>query len=286
MFPKFDIIEKVETVQSELLMNKEAIFYTVPIQIKVATKKLGEITVVSNGLNPGNIRHILLSDRKETSTHKKMVLGRDIQTYFLEWSGTWVNYDPNLRHRVKISDTKSKEGMTPQKRVDFALRKPEIYKSNKILIRKTADYIVATYDTEGFYYDSLAYGVQLNKETNESILYIVGLLNSSLLGYVHNSYSMNKGKIFAKVLAINLKKLPIRTIDFPNPYEKAMHDKLVAMVEKMLELQKKYHTIKLESDKKMYKTQIDILDNQIDSLVYKLYGLTEEEIKIIEKSIA
>ena len=38
---------------------------------------------------------------------------------------------------------------------------------------------------------------------------------------------------------------PIRTIDFSNPTEKAQHDKLVAMVEKMLELQKKFHTIKL-----------------------------------------
>ncbi|MCK4330546.1 N-6 DNA methylase [candidate division WOR-3 bacterium] len=282
VFPKFDIIEKIETVQSELLINKEAIFYTAPIQIKVPTKELGEITVVSNGLNPGNIRHILLSDRKETSTHKEMVLGRDIQPYFLKWSGTWVNYDSSLRYRVKISDTKSKDGMTPQKRVDFALRKPEIYKSNKILIRKTADYIIATYDTEGFYYDSLAYGVQLNKETNESILYIVGLLNSSLIGFIHNSYSMNKGKTFAKVLAINLKKLPIRKIDFSNPSEKAMHDKLVAMVEKMLKLQKKFHSARLENDKRMYKTQIDILDKQIDSLVYKLYGLTKEEIKIIK----
>lgn len=62
-----------------------------------------------------------------------------------------------------------------------------------------------------------------------------------------------------------------------------MHDKLVTMVDRMLELQKKFHSTRLESDKKMYKTQIDVLDNQIDSLVYKLYGLTEEEIKIIKK---
>lgn len=95
---------------------------------------------------------------------------------------------------------------------------------------------------------------------------------------------MNKGKIFAKVLAINLKKLPIRIIDFSNPKEKKMHDDLVSMVEKMLKLQKKFHSAKLEQDKKLYKNQIDLLDKQIDFLVYKLYGLTEEEIKEVEGS--
>jgi len=62
-----------------------------------------------------------------------------------------------------------------------------------------------------------------------------------------------------------------------------MHDYLVTMVDKMLKLQEKYHNARLEQDKKLYKTQIDIIDNQIDSLVYKLYGLTQKEIKIVEK---
>jgi len=61
-----------------------------------------------------------------------------------------------------------------------------------------------------------------------------------------------------------------------------MHDDLVAMVDKMLKLQKKYHSVRLEQDKKLYKTQIDILGHQIDTLVYKLYGLTEKEIKVVE----
>ena len=53
----------------------------------------------------------------------------------------------------------------------------------------------------------------------------------------------------------------------------------------MLKLQKMFYSTRLEKDKRMYKTQIDILDKQIDSLVYKLYGLTEEEIKIVEKGM-
>ena len=58
----------------------------------------------------------------------------------------------------------------------------------------------------------------------------------------------------------NSKLFPIRTIDFSNPKEKKMHDDLVAMVDKMLKLQKKYHSTRLEHDKKLFKTQINLLE--------------------------
>ena len=50
----------------------------------------------------------------------------------------------------------------------------------------------------------------------------------------------------------------------------------------MLETQKKLHTAKTDSDEKLYQQKVDILDKQIDQLVYELYGLTEEEIRIVE----
>jgi hypothetical protein len=68
-----------------------------------------------------------------------------------------------------------------------------------------------------------------------------------------------------------------------NPVEKAQHDKLVALVESMLELQKKYHDARMERDKELYERQIKIVDAQIDKLVYDLYGLMEEEVKVVEK---
>jgi hypothetical protein len=52
----------------------------------------------------------------------------------------------------------------------------------------------------------------------------------------------------------------------------------------MLELQKKYHDARMERDKEFYKRQIKMVDVQIDGLVYDLYRLTEEEVKIIEKA--
>ena len=52
----------------------------------------------------------------------------------------------------------------------------------------------------------------------------------------------------------------------------------------MLELQKKHHEARMEIDKGLYERQIKIVDTQIDRLVYDLYGLTEGEIKIIERA--
>ena len=53
----------------------------------------------------------------------------------------------------------------------------------------------------------------------------------------------------------------------------------------MLELQKKHHDARMERDKELYERQIKLVDAQIDKLVYELYGLTDEEIEIIEKSL-
>jgi len=51
----------------------------------------------------------------------------------------------------------------------------------------------------------------------------------------------------------------------------------------MLELQKKYHEARMERDKGLYERQIKIVDTQIDGLVYDLYGLTGEEVKVVEE---
>ncbi|NOR77289.1 MAG: hypothetical protein GQ523_02400 [Methanophagales archaeon] len=69
---------------------------------------------------------------------------------------------------------------------------------------------------------------------------------------------------------------------FTNLSEKAQHDKLVALVDNLLGLQKKNHETGMERDKELYERQIKIVDVQIDKLVYDLYGLTEEEVKVVE----
>lgn len=61
-----------------------------------------------------------------------------------------------------------------------------------------------------------------------------------------------------------------------------MHDELVTLVEKMLEFHKQLQKANFESEKEPIQRQIAATDKKIDSLVYKLFDLTEDEIKIVE----
>jgi hypothetical protein len=76
--------------------------------------------------------------------------------------------------------------------------------------------------------------------------------------------------------------LPIRTINFADPADKARHDSMVALVSQMLDLNKKVQGTSLDHEKTMLQRQIGAADSSIDALVYELYGLTDEEIKIVE----
>ena len=60
------------------------------------------------------------------------------------------------------------------------------------------------------------------------------------------------------------------------------HDRLVALVERMLELHKRLASARASADREMYQRQIEATDREIDQLVYELYGLTEGEIEIVE----
>jgi DNA-binding protein H-NS len=76
--------------------------------------------------------------------------------------------------------------------------------------------------------------------------------------------------------------LPIRIVNFSDKSEKAAHDRIVSLVEQMLELHKQLATARTPQEKTALERQINATDSQIDRLVYDLYGLTEEDIKIVE----
>ena len=72
-----------------------------------------------------------------------------------------------------------------------------------------------------------------------------------------------------------------RLVNFSDPAEKAAHDKMVSLVERMLELHRRCCRAPRRK-KKCSSGRSSSTDQAIDQLVYKLYGLTEEEIRIVE----
>jgi hypothetical protein len=62
----------------------------------------------------------------------------------------------------------------------------------------------------------------------------------------------------------------------------ALYNDLISNVDKMQDLKNQLADAKISQDTNIIQRQIDASDHLIDALVYELYGLTEEEIKIVE----
>jgi hypothetical protein len=62
----------------------------------------------------------------------------------------------------------------------------------------------------------------------------------------------------------------------------ARHDKMVELMERMLDLHKESLKAKTPHEQESLKRQIAATDNQVDALVYDLHGLTKEEIGVVE----
>lgn len=123
---------------------------------------------------------------------------------------------------------------------------------------------------------------QLQNVSSYSSKYLLGILNSKLISWYAYRF------IFAKAIRTMhfdspvTSRIPYPKIDFFNKTDKVHHNSLVALVDQMLELHKQLASVKTDHDKTVIQRQIDATDRQIDQLVYKLYGLTEEEIKTVE----
>ena len=81
-----------------------------------------------------------------------------------------------------------------------------------------------------------------------------------------------------------IRHLPIRSIDFADPADRERHDRMVALVEEMLALHRQLAAVLTDHEQTNLRRQIGATDRRIDRLVYDLYNLSEEEIRIVEKN--
>ena len=112
--------------------------------------------------------------------------------------------------------------------------------------------------------------------------YLLAILNSKLMSFYHKEKYLDPLKnLFQKILIANAKKFPIKIIP------ESEQQPLIKLVDKMLSLNKRLNEIgdKKTDERAEIKEEIKHTDNEIDKLVYKIYGITEEEKKIIEESL-
>jgi hypothetical protein len=115
----------------------------------------------------------------------------------------------------------------------------------------------------------------------ESLKYLMGLLNSRLLTWRFRSIGKLKSGGIYEYFWNSISRLPIRRIDFANPQDRARHDRMVELVEKML-IAKQQEAAASGHAKEMSARKCAALDRQIDALVYELYGLAQDEITLVE----
>lgn len=129
-------------------------------------------------------------------------------------------------------------------------------------------------------------GITLKAEVQESLEYVLGLLNSRLLSVFIKSISTPMRGGFFRYFTQYMEQIPIRSIDFSDDTDKARHDKMVSLVNGILAAKAETESTKTETDRRYAARKVLNLDRQIDDLVYELYGLSPEEIELIEASNA
>ncbi|ECL9414524.1 Eco57I restriction-modification methylase domain-containing protein [Campylobacter jejuni] len=123
---------------------------------------------------------------------------------------------------------------------------------------------IFVYSNENFYGSRALFFIQTCRI---NLKYLTGVLNSKLIAF----WLKHKGKIQGNLFKIDkepLLNIPIVNINSKN---EKLANKLISLVDEILKAK--------EQDKNANTQE---LENKINSLVYKLYNLTEEEIKIIE----
>jgi len=158
----------------------------------------------------------------------------------------------------------------------------EIMSTCKILTPDIANRASFALDEKAEYAFTSGYGITLQDGVLESPKYFLGLLNSRVLDFFLKNVSTTMRGGFFRYFTQFIARLPIRRIDFSDSFDKARYDRMVQLVDSMLALNKQLDEAKSASQKEVIQRQIDATDKEIDRLVYELYGLTEEEIKIVE----
>jgi hypothetical protein len=218
-------------------------------------KRLGDLAEIYNGIQTGGDKQFT-SNKRYNKKWQPVIVGSDINRYAKHWGGKYVMYNPDVLH----SNTRN-----------------NIFKTKeKIIIRQTSDKIIAAIDNEEYYTLASTFIIkQFEKEIDYKCL--LGILNSKLFLYLYQNINNEKGRILPQIKKKHIFNLPIK-IGF-----KKLHDNLVSLVEKMLQLKLKESAEQKPPMKTILQRQIEGLDQQIDQAVYSLYGLTDDEIKIIEE---
>ncbi|HMD85755.1 MAG TPA: N-6 DNA methylase [Terriglobia bacterium] len=229
-------------------------------EVQNISKPIKDFADIQRGVTPFNLT--------DAPDHKHSVRA---------FAGTVRRYSVELGERkfIRFDDT-------------LAEPKPERYfKGPRLLLRELISRkfeLQAVKVTEDFVTNKSMQSI-LPLPNSLDLNYLLGCLNSRLLSW----YFLRRSNIaqrddFPKIVLKETRDLPIRPVNLSDPADKARHDKMVELVDRMLELNKQKHSGKLApSQVERIDREIAATDAEIDNLVYDLYGVTQQERKTIEE---
>jgi len=244
---KVEIPKETISKDDELKINLtwNPINYNIYTKIKTDSTKLGDIIHFSRGIKTSNDSKFLFKENKGQDYYK-VIRGRNIKAYRIDYEYEYIWYRPDLM--------KEKAGCLPHTKELFLT-------PQKIITQRvnSSGQLLATYDNEQFFcLDTTNISSEII-DKNCDLKFIVGVINSKLINWWFNDEFKNP-----TISGYELHQIPIKR-------NKQIEKDISKLAETILICNKKQQDTKNEIAK-------------IDSLVYDLYNLTEEEIKIIENS--
>ncbi|MBU0693925.1 MAG: Eco57I restriction-modification methylase domain-containing protein, partial [Candidatus Omnitrophica bacterium] len=229
---------------------------------------LETICHVKDGIVPF-IREKLVKDKKADSRYVKFagIAGRyHLSKYYFSCDDLWLCYD------IKEAMRFIKDKVELRK---VQLREREIFLHRKILTAQNSAILKGSIDENKIFVSNSLHSTYLRDEYENLFYleYILALINSPAINYYHNSLRQKGTDLHPQILVSDLKKLPIKNI---STQDQAPFKNLAEQILEITTTSKDY----LQSSAKQ--AQVKEYEHQIDQMVYELYGLTKEEIKIVE----
>jgi len=272
-------------------------------KILAGAKKLGQIyngqicmgiksgATAAFTIDPKKREEIISKNPDADEIIKPFLNGKDVQRYQILWDSKYLIYTyhgiditkyPEVLEHLKQYKAQLKQRATKQEW--YELQQPQFkyrpyFEGTKIIFPDISKDVRFALDTSGYYSSNTTYFIPTQDK------YILGLLNSKLAYYCFSILCAGlegKNETYLRFFGQYLEEFPIRPIDVSDPADVTRHDRMVALVEKMLDLNRRLAAAKAPHEKEVLAGMIDATDRQIDRLVYELYGLTEDEVGVVE----
>ncbi len=252
---------------------------------------------IQRGVSPDIVAAHILSDKQvcefkiEPAVLRPSIAGHSIKRYRYPTRNQWLLYTerntpiqqyPNAYDFLKRfrADNTCKE-VIQGKHPWWALhrpRNPAIFDSPKLIGLTTTKSIELVYDQDCSLYVTDAMYV-FSPLDHVDMLSLAAIMQSNTFLFLYIIANQGESRVIPQVKASKLQYLPIPPLD-----SVAQIDSLRILVQTMLDLHKRLGSVKTAHEKTAIQRQIEATDGQIDRLVYELYGLTDDEIRIVEEA--